>query len=100
LYAPSFICNIFGQPSSSDSEYRLGILDGNGGTLIDKDGNRAGLIERTTLFCLRLHGQRGGWSSLDADQAYVINALWCSVVLCGQTLNVPDGMRTKQDSKV
>jgi hypothetical protein len=44
--------------------------------VIDKDGNRAGLIEISKLPRLRLHGQRGGWSSLDADTEYIINAQW------------------------
>ena len=69
LYAPSSICNIFGQPSSFNYTQK-------GDTLKDKDGNRAGLIEWSKLPRLRLHGRRGGWSNLDADTEYMINAQW------------------------
>lgn len=75
LYAPSAVCNIFGQPSSSDYGFQLDFSQ-NSGTVIDQDGNRAGLIEITKSPHLRLHGRRGGWSSLDADKKYMINAWW------------------------
>ena len=75
LFAPSSFCNIFGQPSSSDYGFQLDFSQ-NGGTLIDQDGNRAGLIEISRLPRLRLHGRRGGSSRLDADTEYMINALW------------------------
>ncbi|KAF1991472.1 hypothetical protein K402DRAFT_409676 [Aulographum hederae CBS 113979] len=73
LYMPSAVCNIFGIPPSPD--YRLERLGGNGGTIIDRDGKRAGLIEVVRLFRLRLHGQRGGVSSL-GDGMYMINTHW------------------------
>ena len=75
LYAPSYVCNIFGQPSSSDYGFQLEFSQ-NGGTVIDQNGNRAGLIEITRLPHLRLHGRRGGWTSLDAGTVYIINAWW------------------------
>lgn len=73
LYAPSSVCNIFGLRCSSN--YGFDFFQ-DCGTLKDKDGNRAGLIEIPRCLVLRLHGQRGGWSSLDAGKEYYINARW------------------------
>jgi hypothetical protein len=59
LYAPSAICNIFGLPEHSDYNIHIGKC----GSLTDKDGKRAGLIDLPILPRLRLHTQQGRSSS-------------------------------------
>jgi hypothetical protein len=74
LYAPHTICNIFGLPEHSDYNVELDFSQ-KCGSLIDIDGNRAGLVQFLKLPRLRLHAQRGT-SSLEDGVAYMINAQW------------------------
>jgi hypothetical protein len=75
LYAPGSICNIFGQPDSSAYRFHSNFSPYYG-MLLDEDGNRAGIIEWAKLPRLRLRGHPRGYSSLDPNREYMINALW------------------------